>query len=268
MKYTLQYASNFFLNLQKKKDFQHMLKPCSENLALLGNIGSLDSYDSINRYKEFLTYTSYNWKNVYVVPGPYEYTSLKPRPFQHLLDELYKLENSYDNVRILNNSHADISNTDLQLIGSTTWLRTPYLKHPCMFEYAYIWRQNHQGLSQINGNDILNWHCEDIHYIGEAIKNNKRSIILSHHLPCGVFVNDIGRLRMEASNLEHMLIKPIEIWLGGAGNTSITGTLGICNDVFCGTNPYTSFNRAKNGKTYSYNSKAYMSLRTNIIELV
>jgi hypothetical protein len=144
-----------------------------------------------------------------------------------------------------------------------------------MFEYSYIWLGNKknksgkgQGLKNINGLNILNWHKEDIRYIRDTIKNNKRSIILSHHLPHDVLVKDAGRLRMEASNLESMLVKPIEIWLGGAGNTSITGTLGICNDVFCGTNPYTTFNKTKDGSNSSYNVNAIMSLRTKNIELV
>ena len=45
-KYTLQYASNFFLNLHKRRDFQNMLIPSSENIAILGNVNSLDSKNS------------------------------------------------------------------------------------------------------------------------------------------------------------------------------------------------------------------------------
>ena len=62
--------------------------------------------------------------------------------------------------------------------------------------------------------------------------------------------------------------KPIEIWLGGAGDNSITGTFGICKDIFCGVNPYTTFNIAKNSYSSSYNPEAYISLRTSDIQLV
>lgn len=266
--FKLQYASNFFLNLQKTKHFDSMLKAKCNHLALLGNIGSLDSEKSINTYKDFLTYTSYNWDKIYIVPGPYEYCSLKPKNFINCLEELYKLKESYNNITILNNSHAVIPNTDIQLIGSTLWTRKPYLKHQCMFEYSYIWTERHSGLANIMGEDIVSWHLEDTDYIKNTLKSKYRSIVLTHHLPHNVLHNDIERMRMDSSNLEKMLCKPVEIWLGGAGNTSITGVLGYSSDVFCGTNPYTTFGAAINAYSLSYNPKAYASLRTNFVELV
>jgi len=268
MKYTLQYASNFFLNLQKKKDFQNMLKPSSENLALLGNIGALDTQPSIDTYKNFLTYTSYNWKQTYLVPGPYELTSKTPRIYSKSLEELYKLNESYNNVKVLNNSHVIIPGTDIQIIGSTLWSRRPYFRHQCMFEYSYIWLQRHQGLGNIMGQDILSWHQEDVEYIKNMLKSNYRSIILTHHLPHPILNNDIARMRMDSSNLEDMLHKPIEYWLSGAGNTTLTGYLGYSADVCCTTNPYTTFNDAKNSYSASYNPKGTVTLRLNQNQLV
>lgn len=268
MKYTLQYASNLFLNLQKKKDFQNILKPSSESLALLGNIGSLQDETSISMYKEFLTYTSYNWKQTYIIPGPYELSSVKQKNFGQCLEELYKLNESYDNVKVLNNAHVIIPNTDIQLIGSTLWCRNPYMKHQCMFEYSHIWLQRHQGLANIMGEDIVHWHQEDLEYIKNMLKNNYRSIILTHHLPHTTLNNDITRVRMDSSNLDDMLRKPIEIWLSGAGNTTLTGYLGYSADVCCTTNPYTTFNTAQNAYSFSYNPKASVSLRLNQNELV
>jgi len=266
--FKLQYASNFFLNLQKTKQFDSMLKPKCNNLALLGNICSLDTEKSINIYKDFLTYTSYNWDKVYIVPGPYEFCSVKPKNSTDCLEKLYELKESYDNITILNNSHAVIPNTDIQLIGATLWSRKPYLKHQSMFEYNYIWLQRHIGLGQIMGEDIVNWHLDDLDYIHHTLKAGYRSIVLTHHLPHTILNKDILRMRMDSSNLEKMLHKPIEIWLGGAGDISVTGVLGYSTDVFCGTNPYTSFSSAKNAYSASYNPKAYVSLRTNFVELV
>ena len=88
MKYTLQYASNFFLNLHKRRDFQNMLVPISENLVILGNISSLESDESRVVYSNFLEYLSKGWKNVYLVPGPYEYCSRNPKPFYDLYTNL------------------------------------------------------------------------------------------------------------------------------------------------------------------------------------
>jgi hypothetical protein len=266
--FKLQYASNFFLNLQKRTEIQTMLKPECKNLALLGNICSLDTQESISMYKNFLRYTSYNWDRVYLVPGPYEYSSITPKNYKKCLEELYEIKESYNNITILNNSHVVVPNTDIQLIGLTLWARNPYLTHECMFEYSYIWLQRHSGLANLMGGDIVNWHLEDVHYIKSMINTNYRYILLTHHLPHNILHNDIGRMRMDSSNLEKMLHKPIEIWLGGAGSMSLTGSLGDSNDVFCGTNPYTKFNSLRGTHTASYNREAYVSLRRNIVELV
>ena len=268
MKYTLQYASNFFLNLHKRRDFNKMLIPSSQNLALLGNICSLDSNESIIRYRDFLDYCSKNFKNTYIVPGVWEISSAKPQHYNNCIENLYILKDQYKNISILNNSHIHIPNTDINLVGSTLWTRSPYIKHQCMFEYNYVWLKRRNGLGQLMGQDILSWHLEDKEYIRESIKGGNRYIILTHHLPHPILVKSVGRIRMESTNLEIYMKKPIEVWLGGAGDSSITGSLGICNDVFCGVNPYTTFNTVKKEISETYNPEAYISLRTSDVQLV
>ena len=268
-KYTLQYASNFFLNLHTRRDFNKMLIPSSENLALLGNICSLDTSESKKIYKDFLDYCSLKYKNVYIVPGPWELSFRVPEHYDKSMYNLYKLATQYNNINILNNSNTNIPNTDITLVGSTLWVRVPYFKHQCMFEYNYIWlNRSYNGLGQILGNDILSWHLEDMNYIRDYTKGGaNRYIILTHHLPNHILVKDLGRKRMESSYLERYMTKPIEVWLGGAGDHSISGCFGVCNDVFCATNPYTTFNSAKK-ISESYNPEAFVSLRTSNIELV
>ena len=268
MKYTLQYASNFFLNLQKKNDFQRMLLPSSENLALLGNICSLDTEKSIDVYNEFLTYTSYNWKHIYIIPGPYEYSSVKPKYYNECLNELYKLKDLYSNIKILNNNHVNIPNTDIQVVGSTLWANYPYIRNQYLYEYNNIWLNSRNGLSQLLGTDIINWNDEDISYIKNTIKSSNRSIILTHHLPHPILNNDLSRIKLDSSDFESILCKPIEIWLSGAGNTTTNSYLGYSSDVFCATNPHTTYTSAKCNYNSSYLSKTSVSIRKNFVELV
>jgi len=267
-KYTLQYASNFFFNLHKRRDFNKMLVPSSENLALLGNICTCDSSESLRTYKLFLDYCSSNYKNIYLVPGPWEHCSYKPQIYNGCINNLYNLKDLYKNIKILNNSHSKVSNTDITLVGSTVWPRNPYLKHQCMYEYKYIWLKRHSGLGQIMGHDIVHWHLEDLQFIKDMKNSSQKIIMLTHNLPNYILVQDVGRKRMEASNLEKYMEKPIEIWLGGAGDHSVSGTIGVCNDVFCATNPYTTFNSAKNSFNENYNPQAFISLRTEDIPLL
>lgn len=267
-KYTLQYASNFFLNLHKRRDFNKMLVPSSKNLALLGNICTLDTIENKIVYNNFLDYCSRTYKNTYLVPGVWELCSVKPQHYNTCMKSLSSIVKQYKNISILNNSHVSIPNTGINLVGSTLWTRSPYIKHECMFEYNYVWLERHSSLGPLMGHDIVYWHHEDLQYIKDMICTNHKTIILSHHLPQPILVKDNGRKCLESSNLEKYMKKPVEIWLGGAGDRSVTATLGICRDTFCATNPYTTFNTAKKTYNESYNSEAFVSLRTSDIELV
>lgn len=261
MNYTLQYASNFFLNLHRQRNFQKMLIPSSENLALLGNVCSLDTGESRKLYKDFLTYASGKWKHVYIVPGPWEYASfIAPRTHQSNIDSLYKLSKEYKNINVLNNSIVNLPNVHINLIGSTLWINKPHMRYPCMFEYAYIWHKHFNGFINVMENQMKLWHKEDISYLVNTIDPKMRYIVLSHHLPSPTLLAKEDKA-MESSNLDNYMQKPIEVWLGGAGDRHVTGVLG--NDVFAGTNPFTVFSTAKCSVLSSYNPEAYISLKTS-----
>jgi hypothetical protein len=79
-----------------------MLIPSSENLALLGNLCSLDTIESRTTYNEFLYYCSSNYKNIYLIPGPWEMYSAKSQDYKICINNLYSIVNkSYSNVYIL-----------------------------------------------------------------------------------------------------------------------------------------------------------------------
>ena len=256
MNYTLQYASNFFLNLHRQRNFQKMLVPSSENLALLGNICSLDTGESRKLYKEFLDYTSDKWKHVYIVPGPWEMASyISPREYQSNIHSLYKLSKIYKNVEVLNESTVKIQH--INLIASTLWVNKPHTRYPFMFEYSYIWHKHFSGHINLMQDQIKLWHKSHINYLMN-MDPSERYIVLSHHLPSPVLIDKDDK-DMESSNLEKHMKKPIEVWLGGAGDRHVSGVFG---DVFCATNPYTVFNTAKCSVLSSYNPEAYISLKT------
>ena len=262
MNYTLQYASNFFLNLHRQRDFQKMLVPSSENLALLGNICSLDTGESRKLYKDFLKYTSSKWKHVYIIPGPWEMAShISPRQYQSNIHALHSLTKEFTNTRLLNNSYVTVENTNIQLLGTTLWVGNPHMKYPCMFEYSYIWHKHYSGFINTMGENIKDWHKNDVDYLINTVNSEMRYIVLSHYLPNPVFVDDDKLKNMESTNLDKYMTKPIEVWLAGGGDRHVTGVLGK-GDVFAGTNPYTIFSTAKNTIISSYNPQAYVSLKT------
>ena len=266
-KFSLQYASNFFLNLHKRRDFENMLIPSSNNLAILGNVNSLDSKQSIEDYNAFLHYVSSKWKNVYLVPGPYEYVSRKLEVYDHTLIKLYNIKKEFKNIQILNNSNVNISSTDITLVGCTLWVKQPYYILPCCFEFSYINKIKRDGnTGPILGNDIYQWFQEDVAFVKNLIKNSSRSIVLTHHLPSYSLTKNSIKTRMEASYLEALLKPSVPIWLGGAGSKTVSGTLGLTKDTFCAVNTYTTFDRPEFINT-NYDPKAVVSLRLDSIEL-
>ena len=268
MKYTLQYASNFFLNRHTRRDFQKMLVPVSENLVLLGNINSVDTDVNMNLYNSFLEYVSNHWKHVYIVPGPYEYSSKKPIPFYDLYTNLTSVKHPYNNIKILNNSTCKIPNTYITLVGSTLWTEHPYYRLPYVYEFSYIHKYDKNGtIRQILGSDLKTWFHEDLTHIKESIKTENTCIVLSHHLPIYDLTDYSIKTRMEASMLEGLFRKKTPIWLGGAGNKTVSGIFGITKDTFCAVNTYTTFYAPQKVNT-GYNPSAYVSARKKEFELI
>lgn len=264
MSYKLQYASNFFLNLHKRRDFAKMLIPSSENLALLGNICSLDTIESRTTYNEFLYYCSSNYKNVYLIPGPWEMYSSKPQNYSMCINNLYSIVNkSYPNICILDNRFKTIPKTDIQLIGTMLWTQYPFIKNPCQYEFSNIWLYSRT----VTGDNIVDWHLEDLDFLESSLNINYRSIVLTHHLPYRMPDKTFNEQRMTTNNLEKMMKSPIHIWLCGANDKSFTGTFGILRDVFSAINPYTTF-KFPHITNPTYLADAYVSLRINNPQLV
>jgi len=244
-----------------------MLIPSSENIAILGNINSLDSNDSKEDYKTFLNYLSSNWKNVYLVPGPYEYASKKSVIFKHTIEELNSIVDLFKNTTILNSSNISVPNTDLTIVGSTLWVEQPYYKHPYCFEFSYIHKMKRDmRVGQIVGNDIKEWFYEDIKLIRNLTQSNRKTIVLTHHLPSFALTNKTTKTRMEASYLEPFFKYSIPIWLGGAGSKTVSGTFGLTRDTFCAVNSYTTFDKPELVNT-NYDPKLFVSLRVDTIDL-
>ena len=134
---SLQYVSNLFLNFYPMLRInKQLLNPVSQNLVLLGNICSPYSE---KRLHEFLEYASINWKNIYYILGPLEYSSFHtPNIYTDVHDKLYKSIAQYSNITILNNSTAILPNTDITLLGTTLWLKEPYMTHQLFYDYSYI----------------------------------------------------------------------------------------------------------------------------------
>jgi len=259
MVFKLQYVSNLFLDLHKRSDYKNIVRPICDNLVLLGNTCRIDTYESRQQMSSFLSYIENNWKQIYIVPGPWELSSSKQVSFRTTMNDLTLIHKDYPTITVLNNSSINIKNTDIQLIGSVFWTRHPFIKHQCYYEFSSIYEKNKKTIS---GNNIAHWHLEDLEYIQTVAKYPYRSIVLTHHFPFVLPHLSFQNQRMISNNLEKIMKKPIEIWLCGAGDRSFTGSFGLLRDVFAGVNPFTTFNTF-HLINENYDPEACISLRNN-----
>jgi predicted phosphohydrolase len=148
--------------------------PNAEILILAGDIGS---FYKINQLHEFLTKVCSMFKTVIYVPGNHEYytfTDFKCVHMNELINRIYEIENSIDNLYVLNQSSIIID--DICITGCTLWSK-PEIKLPKFIVRIY----------GINNQIYEKKHIKDVNYIEKMInycKNNSlKLLVVTHYCP-------------------------------------------------------------------------------------
>jgi len=173
---TFQIASD--LHIEYKNDDVpeplDFITPSSEILILAGDIGS---FYKINQLEEFLKKLCLHFKLVLYIPGNHEYYTFneyKPLHMSTLLSYIYEIENSIQNLYILNESSIIID--DICITGCTLWSK-PDIKIP-----RYIVR-----IHGINNEIYERKHIKDVNYIKKMINysksNNLKLLVVTHYCP-------------------------------------------------------------------------------------
>jgi predicted phosphodiesterase len=190
-----------------------LITPSSDILILAGDIGSLYKYEQI---EGFLKKLCIHFKTVLYIPGNHEFYMVpnslyKPLPFSDLVNRLFMLEKSIDNLFILNQSSVIINN--ICITGCTLWSKAEVnIPH-------FIVRIN--GMTnQLYEQKYLN----DLKYIEKMInycKSNKlQMVVVSHHCPSYSVlserrVND-EYVSLYVSKLDHLLTSNnVHTWVAG-----------------------------------------------------
>lgn len=106
--FRLQYASNLFVDIHKKK-YDTLLRPACSTLALLGNIGN--PYDA--KTYHFLNYCSRNWDKTLWMSGSYELAKNPSRGESPVA----RLCNEFENVRCLDAEEEVFSSKNTVVLG-------------------------------------------------------------------------------------------------------------------------------------------------------
>jgi UDP-2,3-diacylglucosamine pyrophosphatase LpxH len=210
---TFQIASDLHIEY-KNNDVPNPLDyitPSSDNLILAGDIGS---FYKINQLKEFLIKLCKNFKMVFYIPGNQEYytfNEFKPMSMNTLINRLYEIEESIENLYILNQSSIILN--DICITGCTLWSK-PEIKIP-----KFIVR-----IHGINNIIYEKKHSKDIEYINKMIdysqKNDLKLLMITHYCP-SLKVLEGSRKRdkfssLYATDLDYLLDKnKVHTWVCG-----------------------------------------------------
>lgn len=153
----IQYISDLHLEHHKNNNVFSRIKKLQdcENICILGDIG----YPESPIYKEFMTYCSQNWKNVFWLLGNHEYFN-KPKTEIKIMSEIeeYVKQICPKNVYFMNNTVLylnkdtnevstinDIvmeSNPIIKIIGSTLWSNIDNYTASQLTDYKRIYYDN------------------------------------------------------------------------------------------------------------------------------
>jgi predicted phosphodiesterase len=187
------------------------ITPSADVIILAGDIGSCYQYDQL---KTFLVNLSLLFKTVLYVPGNHEYYTMngfKTQKMYELLDSLFIIEKSIDNLYILNRSSVQIEDTCI--IGCTLWSK-PKMNIP-----KFIVR-----IPEMNTFEYNKKHVEDLSYIKKMItyckKEKLKLLVVTHHCPTFSVIttkklND-KYISLYASDLDYILKKEnVHTWIAG-----------------------------------------------------
>jgi Icc-related predicted phosphoesterase len=210
---TFQIASDLHIEYKNDEvpDPLDFITPSSDILILAGDIGS---FYKNSQLKEFLTKLCSYFKMVLYVPGNQEYYTFneyKPVTMNQLIQKLYDIESSIENLYILDQSSIIIN--DICVTGCTLWSR-PLIKIP-----RYIVR-----IHGITNQLYENKHEKDLNYIEKMIEycqvNSLKLLVVTHYCPTYKVLDGSNKrdkfTSLYVNNLDHLLdSNKVHTWVCG-----------------------------------------------------
>jgi len=260
---SIQFVSDLHLEFCElnKYNFNDFVKPKSEIIALLGDIGN----PTEELYQTFLKDCSENFKLVIVISGNHEYYTTDLFVTMDKIDNLIEsLCNQYANVKYLNNTKYtyEINGETIIFLGSTLWSKIIDREKKIVKEVSNdllnIFTKDKIYLTIEEVNNLHNKNVIWLENELEAIKNSNtknKVIVLSHHLPSYKAISPKFRAAkynsMFASNLDDIIQKySMFAWLFGHTHSQINVKIG---NTLIKANPrgYLQYDNSYENKLYS-----------------
>jgi hypothetical protein len=231
----------------------------ADYLVLAGDIG----YPDQKLFKEFLSNTSKIFNKVFYVAGNHEYYQNWKKGKNIKLDTIDETNEKIkiiikelgNNIYFLNNDYHDIDDS-LRIVGSTLWTNISANSNSINDSY-----QIYSDDKILVSDDYLrNLHKLNVKFIEnqiiEATSQNKKLVIVTHHLPSYKLILPKYKTSFYssynshfASDLDHLIKEPIKAWCAGHSHGF---NHQIINRVPCYVNAYGYPTEDKNGASLDF----------------
>ena len=219
----IQYASQLFKAAQKLP-FSKLLKPAAPTLVLAGNCVQPHTITG----RDFLKNASLSFDNVYVIPGPAEYSANPQNCYTQNLTELYHAVYKHSNMRILDNRAYDIGTTH-HIAGTTLWNHLNGIATPVrdMIGVNMKYKVYNSGLvlDMINKRAIANMFMEGRDFLRSIVlnpENTQMNVIFStYHAPLFDLLTDEDKVDYNTAIMTNNELfyceHPLKVWIAGTG---------------------------------------------------
>jgi predicted phosphodiesterase len=218
--YHFQLVSDVHLEFGEYKKIQK----CANYLILAGDIG----YPDQKLFKNFLVDVGEIFEKVFYVSGNHEYYQNWKKGKNIKIDTIDEtnlkikkiIEECHDNIYFLNNDYYDIDDK-LRIVGSTLWTNIQP-KSSSINDSNQIYSDN--GIL-VTDDYLRNLHTKNVDFIENQISyantNNKKLVIVTHHLPSYDLILEKYKLMYPrytshfATDLNYLIKEPIKVWCAG-----------------------------------------------------
>ena len=138
-----------------------------------------------NRYRDFFSRVSGDFKNVVYVPGNHEFYG---STYEIALRNLINFCASYGNVHLLDNSSVDIDDT--RFVGATLWTDI-YRGNPLYKQYAKDGMNDYHSIRVLGSGtyrkmrpeDTIERHIRSLSTICDKVREHDKCVVVTHHAP-------------------------------------------------------------------------------------
>ena len=237
--FRLQFASNLFVH-RGAPDPNTLLRPAANNLALLGNIGSVWSNADYEATRDFLLFCAARWANTYWIPGHTELASKDPVVWRDTYTEAAGLAEEVTanagggRITFLDCKAETFLFHGVRLLGATGWNPVPKrLESPPETDMPPIWMWEANANRPFKPIDSQLLFSEEAEWLDTEFRSDPKtpSILLTSALPSPMLLGrDLPAAAYKLCDLTTFypasFLKPTNLvaCLGGATGSVASGT--------------------------------------------